>query len=50
MDLDSFRGVIRGENEFVNKRFSRLGAFINKGFHGIMYVPYEIKNIRERLD
>ena len=49
MDLDSFRGVIRGENEFVNKRFSRLGAFINKGFHGIMYVPYEIKNLRERL-
>jgi hypothetical protein len=50
MGLDEFRGVLRGHNKFVNKRFSRMGAFINKGVHGIQYVPYELKNIRGRLD
>jgi len=50
MGLDDFRGVIRGSCSFVNQRFSRFNSLINKGFHGIMSVPYEIKHIRERLD
>lgn len=50
MTLNDFRGVIRGENKFNNRRFSRFNSLVNRGFHGIQIVPYELKNIRERLD
>lgn len=50
MDLNHFRGVIRGDKHFSNQRFSRFNSLVNRGFHGIQVVPYELKNIRERLD
>ena len=50
MSLEDFKGIIRGSNKFVNKRFSRFNALVNRGVHGIQNVPFELKNIRERLD
>jgi hypothetical protein len=50
MDLDMFRGVLRGSNTFENQRFSKFNSLITRGFHGIQTVPYMLKNIRGRLD
>jgi len=50
MNLDDFRGLIRGQNEFSNKRFSKFNSLITRGFHGIQTVPFILKNIRGRLD
>lgn len=50
MNLEDFRGVIRGSKKFENKRFSKMNALVNRGFHGIQTVPYELRNIKERLD
>ena len=51
MTLEDFKGVVRGtNNKFVNKRFSKLNALVNRGIHGIQHVPFELKNITQRLD
>lgn len=50
MELQDFREIIRGKTKFTNTRFSRMNALITRGFFGIQQVPYEIRNILERLD
>jgi hypothetical protein len=50
MSLEDFRDYIRGKRKYENESFSKFGMYVNKGFHGIIYRPYEIRVIRERLD
>ena len=50
MTLDDFKGVLRGDNKFENKRFSKFHALVNRGFHGVQTVPFVLRNIQERLD
>lgn len=50
MELKDFKAFIRGKREYENERFTKRYSLVTKGFFGIMRQPYNIRNIRERLD